>query len=382
MRPAHLTLVRQSYTDYGGAERFIAQALQVLDQQGLNVRVLGRRWESDNGFDFHPCNPPYAGRLWRDRSFASAACRELANPDYGLVQSHERIPCCDLYRAGDGVHREWLKQRARLRGSASDFLTRLSPYHRYLLEAEQRLFASERLKIVVCNSRMVAKEVREHFGLPEDRLRVIHNGVDADRFHPGLKAEYGQSCRRQWGIAEEIPLFLFLGSGFERKGLGATLSALANLSSDSHLLVVGKDRNTRQYRKMAQRLGINQQVTFADAQSDPRPYYAAADAFVLPTLYDPFPNVCLEAMACGLPIITSHKSGTQDILTQGENGFVVDAFDISTLADTLSELLDPAKRATVGQAARTTVEPMSYQRMTDAYVQLYRELLEAPHTAL
>jgi UDP-glucose:(heptosyl)LPS alpha-1,3-glucosyltransferase len=315
--------------------------------------------------------------LWRDRSFAKAACRELAKPDYGLVQSHERIPCCDLYRAGDGVHREWLQQRARLRGSRSGFLTRLSPYHRYLLDAEKRLFQSERLKIVICNSQMVATEIQTHFGLPAERLRVIHNGVDTDRFHPGLKNQYRTCCRDQWGIAEEVPLFLFLGSGFERKGLGASLSALARLPAPAHLLIVGKDRHTKHYRKEAQRLGISQRVTFAGAQSDPRPFYAAADAFLLPTLYDPFPNVCLEAMACGLPIITSSKSGTQDILRQGENGYVLDALDISALADTLSALLEPTLRTSIGQAARKTVEPMSFERMADEYLALYEGLIES-----
>ncbi|MBU0499764.1 MAG: glycosyltransferase family 4 protein [Gammaproteobacteria bacterium] len=371
-----LTLVRQKYTPFGGAERFVSRALEALAAKGVDIRVVARSWSGESRFTLERCAPFHIGRLWRDASFGRAACRRLSRQTSGLVQSHERIPCCDIYRAGDGVHREWLRQRARLRGDWSDRLTRLSPYHRFLLRAEERLFASPRLKAVICNSRMVRAEIQEWFGLAEERLPVIHNGVDTGRYHPRLKEEYRVPLRRQWGIAEDAPLFLFVGSGFERKGLDAALRAMTCLDEPlSRLLVVGKDSRTRHYRNFSIRLGLEGRVIFAGPQKDVRPFYGAADAFLLPTLYDPFPNVVLEAMASGLPVITSYKSGSRDIINEGINGYCCDALNVDALAGRMTALLDPGTRDRLGREARKTVEPLTLDRMADEYLALYHRLL-------
>ena len=371
-----LTLVRQKYTPYGGAERFVSRTLETLSAQGLDIRVMARKWQGDTPFTVEQCNPFYLGRLSRDSGFGRAVCNRLSKRQ-GLVQSHERIPCCDIYRAGDGVHREWLRQRARLRGKLSESFSQLSPYHRYTLNAEARLFNSSRLKAVICNSAMVQKELQEWFGMPEKKLPVIHNGVDSNKFHPALRDEYLETIRNQWNIPLDAPLFLYVGSGFERKGLGPCIEAMKRLNEPSaRLLAVGKDRNTGRYKKLAAKLGVDKQVIFAGPQNDVRPYYAAADVLLLPTLYDPFPNVVLEGMACGLPVITSTKSGSTDIIEQGVNGYYCDALDSKALAGFMGELLIPKKRQAVGNAARATVEPMTLERMAEDYLALYQRLLQ------
>lgn len=371
-----LTLVRQKYTPFGGAERFVSCALEALAAKGVAVRVIARSWSGESNFDLERCSPFHIGRLWRDVGFGRAVCQRLSRPEMGLVQSHERIPCCDIYRAGDGVHREWLRQRARLRGRWSDALSRLGPYHRFLLRAEERLFASPRLKAVICNSHMVRAEIQEWFGLPEERLPVIHNGVDSSRFHPGLRDSHREQIRQQWAIPPDSPLFLFVGSGFERKGLDAILRAMAALEeTQCRLLVVGKDSRASHYRRLSGRLGLTGRIIFAGPQNDVRPFYGAADAFLLPTLYDPFPNVVLEAMACGLPVVTSYKSGSRDIIIDGVNGYCCDALDLDALAGHMTRLLDPAARERMGREARKTVEPLTLDRMADEYLALYRRLL-------
>ncbi len=219
---------------------------------------------------------------------------------------------------------------------------------------------------------MVRDELKEWFGLADDMLPVIHNGIDSSTFHPNLRNEFLSATRDKWDIPQEVPLFLFVGSGFERKGLTSCLYALAALkNSDARMLVVGKDRNINSYRKLVQRLGLGPRVTFTGPQSDTRPFYGAADALLLPTLYDPFPNVVLEGMASGLPVITSNKSGSTDIIEQGVNGLYCDALDIDGLTSMMSELLDPTKRMALGNSARITVEPMSLDNMTQQYLDLY-----------
>lgn len=369
-----IALVRQRHTPFGGAERFVSRAMRALREQGAEITLVTRSWEPDGNMEALVCDPFYLGSLWRDWGFSRCVRRALARHSFDLVQSHERIPGCDVYRAGDGVHREWLAQRRRVLGFAGKLGLALNPYHRYVLAAEKALFASPGLKAVICNSRMVKEELQRWFALPPEKLHVIYSGVDTEAFHPRLKAEHRRAVRRRLGIAANAPLFLFVGSGFERKGLAALLSALAAGPRDACLLVVGKDKHAGRFRARARHLGLGGQVHFLGPQADVKPYYGAADALVLPTLYDPFPNVALEAMACGLPIVTSLKSGAAELVEAGVNGYVCDALDTEALAAHLASLRSPDVCARLGAAARRTVEPLSLERMGQNLLDFYRGL--------
>ena len=372
MKTIKLALVRQRYTPFGGAERFVSRAIDALKAQGATITLITRKWDGAEGA--LTCDPFYLGSLWRDWGFARCVCHSLSREDFDLVQSHERIPCCDIYRAGDGVHREWLAQRSRILGPMSRLGIRLNPYHHYLLAAERRLFASSQLKVVICNSQMVKEEIQRHFALPEAKLRVIYSGVDLESFHPNLTHRHREPVRLQLGVPPEATLFLFVGSGFERKGLAAALRGLAMLPDTAHLAVIGRDRRAGRYQELAQELGLAGRAHFLGPQQDVRPYYGAADALVLPTLYDPFPNVALEAMACGLPVITSTKSGAAELIRDEDNGFVCDALDVPSLAKRLEQLQYPAMRRRLGQSARQTVEPLSLGTMTETLLSLYQDL--------
>jgi UDP-glucose:(heptosyl)LPS alpha-1,3-glucosyltransferase len=336
--------------------------------------LITREWRGGEGFEVITCNPFYLGRLWRDWSFARAVCRRLEQESFDLVQSHERISCCDVYRAGDGVHREWLRQRARTQGALGRLATALNPYHYYVKAAEKRLFGSARLKAVICNSKMVKDEIRNHFGVAEEKLRVIYSGVDTRVFHPDLK-RHRAAVRAQYVVPEDAALFLFVGSGFERKGVTTLLEAMARLSAGTYLLVVGHDKNLEKYQARAQRLGLGGRVRFAGRQGDVKPFYGAADGLVLPTLYDPFPNVALEAMASGVPVITSSKCGAAELIRDGENGFVCDALDSIALSERMRLLADREKAERIGKAARETVAGLHLETMSDKLLELYGSLL-------
>jgi len=370
-----IALIRQRYAHDGGAERFVSRALDALKSHAVQLTLVTREWHGAEGFEVFRCDPFYLGRLWRDWSFARVACRAVRRGSFDLVQSHERLACCDIYRAGDGVHREWLKQRARAQGPRGRLATALNPYHYYVKAAEKRLFASPRLKAVICNSRMVREEIRHYFSVPGDKLRVIYSGVDTRAYHPDLK-QHRTQVRSRHGIPDDATLFLFVGSGFERKGMAALLEAMAALPADTFLLVVGRDRHVSRFQAVSEKRGMAQRVIFLGAQEDVKPYYGAADALVLPTLYDPFPNVAIEAMASGLPVITSLKSGAAELIENGRNGFVCDALDVPTLITHL-RAVTPASAKILGERARATVEPMSLDRMSLALLDLYNSLLRA-----
>ena len=375
MSGPHIALIRQRYTRFGGAERFVERALAGLEQQGARVTLITRRWDADDHHEARICNPFHLGRLWRDRAFAACAGRAVRAGGFDLIQSHERLACCDIYRAGDGVHREWLRQKARTLGPLGRLAQRLSPFHRHVLRAEQALFAGPRLKAVICNSVMVRDEILTHFPIPAERLHIIPNGVDSQTFSPQNTAPLRATARDNLGLKPDHILLAFIGSGYRRKGLDTVLDALARLPDRYRLLIVGKDRREPVYRRRCDQSGLGARCHYAGPQPDVLPYYAAADLFVQPTLYDPFPNVALEAMACALPIVTSHKSGAADLVRDGENGFVVDALDGPRLHRRLSELHDPELRRRLGAAARAAVEPLTPEATAAALLDLYRRLL-------
>ncbi|GAB2180989.1 glycosyltransferase family 4 protein [Denitratisoma sp. agr-D3] len=369
-----LAIVRQKYTPFGGAERFVERALTALVERGLDVTIITRQWRGERqaGRQVRLCNPFHLGRLWRDAGFSRAVRQIVASGEFDLVQSHERIPGCHIYRAGDGVHATWLELRARTQSPLAALFTRWHPWHRYVLRAEARMFRHPDLRAVICNSRMVKDDIVRRFGVAEDKLHVIHNGVDLAYFHPGLRAEHRERTLAELGIPAQAKVVLFVGSGFERKGLFPLLHAVAGLA-DVHLLVVGKDRKLAQARQLAATLGLAGRSHFLGARTDVRPYYGAADVFALPTLYDPFPNAVLEALACGLSVLTSPGSGATE-LVDAACGRVADALDSGQQGRALADLLALASDSAT-QAARQRAETCSAEDMAAQLLSLYSRLV-------
>lgn len=371
-----LAIIRQAYTPFGGAERFVERALATLAERQVDLTLVTRRWPTQANPRITPLivNPPYVGRTLRDWGFARAACKALAGMPDTLVQAHERIACCDIYRAGDGVHAAWVDELARDATPLGRVALAASPYHGYMLAAERRLYASPRLRQVICISHMVQTEIHERFGLPRERLPVIYNAIDPADFNPDLRS-HRDAVRARHAIATHAQVFLLVGSAYARKGVGRALAALSMLPPSAHLLVVGRDRQPQRYVALARALGVTARVTFAGPQGDPRPYYGAADAFVLPTLYDALSNAVLEALACGLPVVTSLRCGAGELVSAHGAGSVCDARDIDAIAAGMRALLDPATRARASAQALAAMRALTPTAMGTRLTELYAGLL-------
>jgi UDP-glucose:(heptosyl)LPS alpha-1,3-glucosyltransferase len=373
-----IALIRQKYDAAGGAERFVAQAMRELAKQGSTVTLITRQWERTSRQAVVELAPAYWGSTWRDWSFARAVCRHLQTTKYDLVQSHERLGCCDVFRAGDGVHREFLAQRARGFNAVRRAAMYCNPHHGYLLHAERRMFEAPRLRAVICNSRMVRDEILRHYEIDAAKLNVIYNGVDLEAFQPALRASWRDTIRSKLGIPEDMLTILHVGSGFERKGVAVLLRAVASAPVTSHFIILGRDKREPLYRKLAKKLGIADRVHFMGAQADPKPYYAAADVFAMASLYEPFANASMEALAMGLPVVTSTKSGAAEILDNAKTGYVCNARDVAGFAAAIHALADDSKRSAMGIASRRLAERFSLPAMTRQLLQLYERLLSRP----
>lgn len=358
-----VAIVRQRYNPYGGAERFVARALPALERAGSDVTLIARREQGWGARRFLRVDPFHAGSLWRDWSFARAARKAWRREHFDVVQSHERIPGCDVYRAGDGVHRRWLELRRAAAAPLERLGIALNPYHAYVCEAEKRMLEHPRLRAVICNSMMVRDEIRRGFRVAPDKLHVIYNGVDLEHFHPKHRERLRGAARAEIGCSAYDTVFLFVGSGFSRKGLDAAVAAVSQ--GPCWLAVVGADR---------MRKTPNPRIRFLGGRDDVRPYYAAADCFILPSRYDPFPNTVLEAMAMGLPAIVSSRCGAAEVIEPAVNGWVCQPDDVQGIARLVHEATRAVVGSRMGEAARATAERFGIDAMARQLVDLYGSL--------
>ena len=226
---------------------------------------------------------------------------------------------------------------------------------------------------------MVKEEIQRAFRVAAEKLHVVYNGVDLAHFHPQHRAALRGEGRAALGCQPRDTVFLFVGSGFFRKGLAAAIAALARCGSKSlWLAVVGKDGDQARFEDQARAAGVADRVMFLGAREDVRPFYAAADCLILPSRYDPFPNTALEAMAMGLPAIVSDRCGAAEIIEPGANGWVCRPDDVEGLAALMAAADRSMRDERAAAGARATAERFGLEAMAARLADLYRSLAAAP----
>lgn len=327
-----LAFIKKKFSIHGGAEQYLQTLIGHLKKAGHEIHLFANQWTEERNVIFHKVDVLPFGSFLSVLTFNRNAKKAIGKASgFDHVISFERTTCQDIYRAGEGCHAEWLRIRSEVDPVYKNMSFRINPLHLALLSIEQRLFSDT--KLIIANSKMVRDQIRKHYAVPEERIAVVYNGVDLVRFTPENRKWRGE-VRRGLGISDASRLLLFVGSGFERKGLGTLVKALSFLKGeDIRTVVIGKGDEGR-YRMLAGRCGIPDGIIFLGARHDIEKFYAAADLFVLPTLYDPFSNATLEAMASGLPVITTENNGVAELIENGGEGYVLESLpDPRELAD-------------------------------------------------
>lgn len=320
--PRPIALVRRGFSSTGGAEKFLGRFAAEASQSGRHlVLVTDRPWPEQARAGI--CQTVLRGKT--PREFAAAVERWRTTWGDGLVFSFERLFSADCYRAGDGVHVAWMQRRREYDPWTHVMLRRISGKHRDLVRLESRCFSPRHTKAVIVNSRLVGEEIARLYGYPADCIHLVRNGVPEDFTR---SAPSRGEARRRLGLPETGFLAVFAGTGWKRKGLRFALAAMeaAGLPG-AKLAVAGRGRVPD---------GVSDRFLFLGPVRDVRPLLAAADVFILPTVYDPFSNACLESLALGRPVITTSFNGCAEILREGVSGSVVTrADDIAGLAGAL-----------------------------------------------
>jgi UDP-glucose:(heptosyl)LPS alpha-1,3-glucosyltransferase len=296
--------------------------------------------------------------------FTMAATRAISRHPRAVVISHGDSLKGDVLVVHAVNAQSLLEKR-----NAGSWRWLLNPIHLWVSLRDRWMIGGLRYRMFVAVSSRVAKELQQLYAVPASRIRVISNGIDLTRFN--RSAESGQSIRREFNIPAEAKLLLFVGHEFPRKGLAHAVGAMERLGDDFRLLVVGSD-NPAPYRKLARK--ARNRVIFAGARSDLPALYSAADAFVLPTAYETFSLVCMEAMACSLPVFATPVGGIEEYLKDGLNGFQIrmDADDIASAVS--AAFADPMLMRRMQEGARTTAEAYGWDRIGMHYIELLKQI--------
>ena len=332
LHPLHrmkIGLVRRGFSDVGGAEAYLLRFAEAARAAGHEpVLICGTEWP-DNVWPHEMVK--IAGRGPED--FADHLEDRKESKTWDALFSLERVWSCDVFRAGDGVHASWLERRHQFEPAWRGWFRDLQRKHREILELECALFTGGARR-VIANSQMVKDEIIRFYGTAADHVHVVHNGVPLRDPEPGAREKW----RANLGLGPADYVALFAGSGWDRKGLRHAVAAVNALKTPATLLVAGRDE--------ARGKPASARVHFLGAVPGAQMpgVYAAADVFILPTLYDPFSNACIEAMAAGLPVITTTANGFAEIIEHRVEGDAVAPGDVGALHSALESWADPARR--------------------------------------
>ena len=284
--------------------------------------------------------------------------------DYDLVYGLGKTWTQDLIRLGFGLHSTYLKQAAKFSRSPLEvMLGRDYLVNKVELAIERKAFASKRLKAVITNSAMVKQDVIEQYNFPEQNIHVIYNGVDLERFTPDNKNRYREATRRELGLSADDFVLLFLGTNYGRKGLDRLILALPEIVKiypEVKVLVVGYGHRIEEFRSMATKHNVEQHLVFVGGRRDIEAMYTASDLFVLPTRFDPFANTSIEALACGLPIITTKENGAHEVVENRKDGSVlVDSDSVDNMIEELDYWIQCVQTNKVNNLPRLKAEQHS-----------------------
>lgn len=356
-------IIIEKYNPSGGAERYTELLMNELDKRGHDVILFANRWKETNEVEFVRIPSPIKLAPLRIIMFALYAKRAIIKYQPQVVLSLERTIFQDILRAGGGSHKNWLQIRKQYCSYLKHLSFKINPLHLVLLYLERQAFNITNTRWIIANSQMVKQQIVESYDFPEDRIRVIYNGVNVENFTPKLDKEW-----RPFKIA-------FIGSGFERKGLSFAIQTLKLVPNDVELIVVGKG-NINPYLKMAAKLGVSSRVKYKGFNLDVKEIFSQVHLLIHPTLYDPFANVTLEAMAAGIPVVTTPNNGGSEIIEQGLNGYVVSqTINVEEIAKAIRYFMDKERWIIAAQSARKTAERFTIQRNVLETLQLINEVM-------
>jgi len=366
-----IAIVKKDFHTHGGLEKSSWRIIQAFKERGADVTLLTTH-EVSAPCPVLACSLESKFKFLRLKEFDAWCRTTLQSHAFDVVFSMDRSSFQTHHRAGNGVHAAYLALRREKESFLKGLSFSLNPLHRFILKLEKATFEDPHLRGIIVNSSFVKDQILRFYATAPSKIHVVHNGVEWLEMENDFNASFEQKDQ----IAKKLNLdphnfqFLFIGHNFHRKGLSLLLQALSRLQRrDFHLSVVGTDKHHTAYQKQAARLGLSKNVTFFYSQADTRPFYQIADALVIPSHYDPFANVTVEALAMGLFVISSKNNGGHEVLTQG-SGLTIDPFNLESFTASLETALHRRKDLQSAQKIRASVQNLDFSHQLEKVCQI------------
>ncbi len=363
MSKKSILITKRTFSLFGGLEKNALRLAKELADKGFDVHFFSSSKLKDMPYRciYRPLSKNLS-RTGKVRAFDLLSQKWQKKNSYHAVIGMDRTTMQTHLRAGDGCHKSYLQRRKQAASFFEKLLLPFNPMHSALLQLEKKAFENPHLKKLIVNSRMVKEEILSHYSIPEKKISVIHNGVEWIENQP----LFNQTFEKQKEIKEQLALksgssvLLFIGNGYKRKGLPFLLRALAQIANASfYLVVIGKDKNIAYYQKFAKKMGLEKKIRFLGPQGDVYPYYQLADCLIIPSLYDPFANITLEALSMGLYVLSSAYNGGKEILTDSI-GRIVDIFDQNSFSKELLSLIEKKKTPSSALKIRSAIKGFDF----------------------
>ena len=361
----------------GGAERALASLAAHLAGRGWDVRAFGLAASPGAPGRFEAVAARGLTRSARERALARALPRAAEEAGCDATVGIRHLERTDLYWPHGGAHAETLRARRRSRGRGPGAAV---GRHRTFLALERTLLGRGGARRVACVSELVRAELARDYPAASGRLVTVPNGVDLERFHPGLRAAAGAEWRRSQGVAPAEPLLVLAAGNPLLKGFPALLDALGTLTARRWTLVLAGPRHPRRWERLARRRGLPAGRVRVLARAEATALWAAADLCVHPTWRDPCSLAVLEALACGTPAVTTRFNGAAEALGDPRAGTVIaDPGDAAALASAVEGWLERIGEGAVDRAAARAAVAGRDERRTLASLEAL--LLELTRTS-
>ena len=323
--------IRANKTKYGGAENYLSCLSEVLKKQNINHQVVNSIF------------PKFMPSWLRVILFNLQVCLTKKDKFYFSL---DRITCPDIYRAGDGVHKVFLSIEKKSRTNL------LHPIYLFL---ERKCF--NKAKHIIANSQMVKNDIVSTYKINPKKISVIHNGIEIKKFNYQKSFD---KLSNEFSIKKDQKILLYVGSGFKRKGVKEFLQIISKLRNlDIKAFVIGKEKDIEYYQELSLKLKIDDRVIFTGPREDVDDFYTISDIFLLPTHYEPFSNVVLEAMGFENAVFTTKQNGASEVL---DSSFIMNNPSDFSIISAIEELFNnPSKLENIKKENRAKSEKFSIE---------------------
>ena len=369
----------------GGCEHYISALARRLSRDGHAVHLYACNWDASAlplTMHYHRLPRPGGPRFLRPWRFAQACEEALEKNHHDVTMGFDKTWGQDVLYPQGGLHvasaaNNLLKHPPGWKRWLARCVKGLDLAHRSFSKLERKQYLRPNRPLILVNSRMVQRHFEEYYDIPASEVMVLPSAIDADRFLTEDRFKIRAEERDRWGVSEEDPVGLFVAMNYRLKGLAPLIQSLEKLPPESRfrLVVVGHPK-FQSYERLGRSLGVEKRIHFLGFRASPHEQFFAADFLVHPTFYDPCSLVALEALACGLPVVTTQYNGAAELITEGKEGFVVqDPHNAEELANVIHRLCDRRTLSSCSTAARQTGRKWTFEDHYQRLMQLFRQVV-------